>query len=92
MSQIQIFSFLNFLLPTKIVFPNLVITEILDLLEINENLLKNDFHLWTDEVRISVNRTYGHIVLEIGSASLKIVDVIDWSNDGKINHITTFSG
>ena len=45
MSQIQIFSFLNFLLPTKIVFPNLVITEILDLLEINENLLKNDFHL-----------------------------------------------
>ena len=64
----------------------------LAVLEMNENLFNNDFHLKIDEVRISGNRTYGHIQLEIGGSTLKIVDVIDWSNDGKIKHITAYSG
>lgn len=61
-------------------------------LEMNENLFKNDFHLKIDEIRISGNRTYGHIQLEISGTTLKIVDVIDWSNDGKIKCITAYSG
>lgn len=58
----------------------------------NENLFKNDFHLKIDEIRISGNRTYSHIMLEINGDFLKIVDVIDWSNDGKIKSITAYSG
>lgn len=61
-------------------------------LEMNENIFKNDFHLKIDEVRISGNRTYGHILLEIGGAELKIVDVIDWTTDGKIKSITAYNG
>lgn len=61
-------------------------------LEMNENLFKNDFHLRIDEVRISGNRTYSHIQLEIAGNTLKIVDVIDWSTDGKIKSITAYSG
>ncbi len=61
-------------------------------LEMNNEIFKLRPAVHIHQIEQIGNRTYNHITLHIGNESIKIIDVIDWSNDFKIIFISAYKG
>ena len=58
----------------------------------NQSLFDNSILIKLIEVSEIGNRAYCKIAIEIGDEKLKVMDVIDFSNDCKIIRIEAFKG
>ncbi len=61
-------------------------------LEMNNEIFKLRPAVHIHQIEQIGNKTYNHITLHIGNESIKIIDVIDWSNDFKIIFISAYKG
>jgi len=61
-------------------------------LEMNENLFNNDFTIDIDGIKQSGSTTITTFNLHIADTQYKVVDIIDWDNDGKIKQIFAYNG
>ena len=61
-------------------------------LEMNENLFNNDFTINIDSIKQSGSTTITTFTLHIADTEYKVVDIIDWDNDGKIKTIFAYNG
>ena len=61
-----------------------------NVLEANEELFKNDFKLEVLSTKQIDNQTYSEITIEIGNEFLKVLDVITFDEDFKIENITAY--
>ena len=64
----------------------------LAVLEMNESIFNNELFVKVDEIHQCGNRTYAHITITINDTDLKVLDVIDWTDDFKIISIQAFDG
>jgi hypothetical protein len=58
----------------------------------NSEILKLKPAVHIHEIHQIGNRTYNHITIHIGTESIKVIDVIDWTNDFKIIFISAYKG
>jgi cytidyltransferase-like protein len=61
-------------------------------LEMNENLFNNDFTINIDNIKQAGSTTITTFTLHIADTEYKVVDIIDWDNDGKIKTIFAYNG
>jgi D-beta-D-heptose 7-phosphate kinase/D-beta-D-heptose 1-phosphate adenosyltransferase len=61
-------------------------------LEMNENLFVNEFQIDNIQIKQADNTTLVQFNLHIAGTILKVVDVIDWDEDGKIKQIFAYNG
>jgi D-beta-D-heptose 7-phosphate kinase/D-beta-D-heptose 1-phosphate adenosyltransferase len=61
-------------------------------LEMNENLFESEFQITNIEIKQADNTTLVQFNLHIAGTILKVVDVIDWDEDGKIKQIFAYNG
>jgi len=61
-------------------------------LEMNENLFVNEFKIDNIQIKQADNTTLVQFNLHIAGTILKVVDVIDWNEDGKIKQIFAYNG
>jgi len=61
-------------------------------LEMNENLFQNDFKIAIDDIKHSDNSTIVMFTLHISDTQYKVVDIIDWNENGKIERILAYNG
>jgi len=61
-------------------------------LEMNENLFVNEFRIDNIEIKQADNTTLVQFDLHIADTILKVVDVIDWDENGKIQKILAYNG
>ena len=61
-----------------------------NVLEANEELFKNDFKLEVLSTKQIDNQTYSEITIEIGNEFLKVLDVITFDEEFKIENITAY--
>ena len=61
-------------------------------LEMNENLFVNDFKMEIDDIKQADKTTITQFTLHISDVTYKVVDIIDWNEDGKIERILAYNG
>jgi cytidyltransferase-like protein len=61
-------------------------------LEMNENLFESEFKIDNIEIKQTDNTTLVQFDLHIADTILKVVDVIDWNENGKIEKILAYNG
>ena len=61
-------------------------------LEMNENLFVNDFKMEIDDIKQADKTTITQFTLHISDVTYKVVDIIDWNKDGKIERILAYNG
>jgi ketosteroid isomerase-like protein len=61
-------------------------------LEMNNEIFKLKPVVHIHEIQQIGNRTYNHITIHINNESIKVIDVIEWSNDFKIIFISAYKG
>jgi len=61
-------------------------------LEMNENLFESEFKIDNIEIKQADNTTLVQFDLHIADTILKVVDVIDWNENGKIERILAYNG
>jgi cytidyltransferase-like protein len=61
-------------------------------LEMNENLFVNEFQIDNIQIKQADTTTLVEFNLHIAGTILKVVDVIDWDEDGKIKQIFAYNG
>jgi len=61
-------------------------------LEMNENLFVNDFKMEIDDIKQADKTTITQFTLYISDVTYKVVDIIDWNEDGKIERILAYNG
>jgi cytidyltransferase-like protein len=61
-------------------------------LEMNENLFVNEFKIENVEIKQADNTTLVQFDLHIADTILKVADVIDWNETGKIEKILAYNG
>ncbi len=58
----------------------------------NENLFVNEFKIDNIEIKQADVTTIVQFDLHISDTILKVVDLIDWNDDGKIERILAYNG
>ncbi len=61
-------------------------------LEMNENLFNNEFTIDIVDIKQANTTTITTFNLHIADTQYKVVDIIDWDNDGKIKQIFAYNG
>lgn len=61
-------------------------------LEMNENLFVNDFQIDIENIKQADTTTIVMFTLHIAGTEYKVVDLIDWNEDGKIERILAYNG
>jgi cytidyltransferase-like protein len=61
-------------------------------LEMNENLFVNEFQIDNIQIKQTDNTTIVQFDLHIADTMYKVVDIIDWDDDGKIKQIFAYNG
>ena len=61
-------------------------------LEMNENLFLNDFTINIDDIKLADQSTIVMFTLHISNTEYKVVDIIDWDENGKIKRILAYNG
>jgi hypothetical protein len=61
-------------------------------LEMNENLFINDFTIDLEDIKVVDQSTIVMFVLHISGTQYKVVDIIDWDENGKIQRILAYNG
>jgi D-beta-D-heptose 7-phosphate kinase/D-beta-D-heptose 1-phosphate adenosyltransferase len=61
-------------------------------LEMNENLFNADFHIVPLDIKQADNTTIATFNLHIAGTIYKVVDIIEWDDDGKIKTIFAYNG
>ncbi len=61
-------------------------------LEMNENLFVNDFQIDIESIKQADTTTIVMFTLHIAGTEYKVVDLIDWNEDGKIERILAYNG
>ena len=61
-------------------------------LEMNENLFNTDFHIVPLDIKQADNTTIASFNLHIAGTMYKVVDIIEWDDDGKIKTIFAYNG
>ena len=61
-------------------------------LEMNENLFNADFHIVPLDIKQADNTTIATFNLHIADTMYKVVDIIEWDDDGKIKTIFAYNG
>jgi len=61
-------------------------------LEMNENLFESEFKIDNIEIKQADNTTLVQFDLHIADTILKVVDIIEWDDDGKIKTIFAYNG
>ena len=61
-------------------------------LEMNENLFVNDFKIEVESIKQSDSTTIVLFTLFITDTELKVADIIDWDDTGKIKRILAYNG
>jgi len=61
-------------------------------LEMNENLFVNEFRIDNIEIKQADITTIVQFNLHIADTILRVVDVIDWDENGKIERILAYNG
>jgi D-beta-D-heptose 7-phosphate kinase/D-beta-D-heptose 1-phosphate adenosyltransferase len=61
-------------------------------LEMNENLFESEFKIDNIEIKQANNTTLVQFDLHIADTILKVADIIDWNENGKIERILAYNG
>ncbi len=61
-------------------------------LEMNESLFINEFKIFIDDIKLSDTSTIVLFTLHISDTEYKVVDIIDWDENGKIKRILAYNG
>jgi D-beta-D-heptose 7-phosphate kinase/D-beta-D-heptose 1-phosphate adenosyltransferase len=61
-------------------------------LEMNENLFESEFKIDNIEIKQADNTTLVQFDLHIADTILKVADIIDWNENGKIERILAYNG
>jgi hypothetical protein len=61
-------------------------------LEMNENLFNTDFIIVPLNIKQADNTTIASFNLHIAGTMYKVVDIIEWDDDGKIKSIFAYNG
>ncbi len=61
-------------------------------LQMNEDLFINDFKVDIENIKQSDSTTMILFTLHIADTQYKVVDIIDWNDDGKIERILAYNG
>jgi len=61
-------------------------------LEMNENLFVNDFTIEVEDIKQADETTIVMFTLHIADTTYKVVDIIDWDENGKIKRILAYNG
>lgn len=61
-------------------------------LEMNENLFENNFTIDVEDIKQSDTTTIVQFTLHIAGTQYRVVDIIDWDDDGKIKRILAYNG
>ncbi len=61
-------------------------------LEMNESLFLNDFTINIDDIKLAEQSTIVIFTLHISKTEYKVVDIIDWDENGKIKRILAYNG
>ena len=61
-------------------------------LEMNESLFLNDFTMNIDDIKLADQSTIVMFTLHISNTEYKVVDIIDWDENGKIKRILAYNG
>ncbi len=61
-------------------------------LEMNESLFINEFKIVIDDIKLSDTSTIVLFTLHISDTEYKVVDIIDWDENGKIKRILAYNG
>ena len=61
-------------------------------LEMNENLFVNDFKIENIQIKQADITTIVQFDLHIADTILRVVDLIDWNEEGKIERILAYNG
>ena len=58
----------------------------------NENLFVNEFKIENVEIKQTDNTTLVQFDLHIANTILRVADIIDWNENGKIERILAYNG
>ena len=61
-------------------------------LEMNENLFINEFTIDVEDIKLADQSTIVMFILHISGTQYKVVDIIDWDENGKIKRILAYNG
>ncbi len=61
-------------------------------LEMNESLFINDFKIDIEDIKLAEITTIVMFTLHISNTEYKVVDIIDWDENGKIKRILAYNG
>lgn len=61
-------------------------------LEMNENLFINEFTIDVEDIKLADQSTIVMFTLHISDTQYKVVDIIDWDENGKIKRILAYNG
>ena len=61
-------------------------------LEMNESLFINEFTIDIEDIKLSEQSTIVLFTLHILDTQYKVVDIIDWDSEGKIERILAYNG
>jgi hypothetical protein len=61
-------------------------------LEMNENLFVNNFTMEVENIKQAHKTTIVQFTLHIADTTYRVVDIIDWDDDGKIKQIFAYNG
>ena len=61
-------------------------------LEMNENLFINEFTIDVEQMFVADTTTVVMFTLRISNTEYKVVDIIDWDENGKIKRILAYNG
>jgi hypothetical protein len=61
-------------------------------LEMNENIFENEFKITIESVKQADKTTIVLFHMYIGGSELKVCDIIDWNEEGKIEKILAYNG
>jgi hypothetical protein len=59
-------------------------------LDMNKTLFENNIRIDYHRIGYSNLTTYGQITIKVNETKLKVIDVIDWTTDGKILKIEAY--
>lgn len=63
-----------------------------DVIKMNIDLFNQDIKVQIQEIYAINNRTYNHIEVHINNEIIKVIDVIDWTDDFMIEQISAYKG
>ena len=61
-------------------------------LEMNESLFQNEFKIDIESIKQADTTTITQFNLHISDTQYRVVDIIDWNEDGKIERILAYNG